>query len=328
MFVRKLLVPIILLTVAACQTTLVSPTLTVTLPPTPPARIAFDSTRTPRAVSTRVHTPMPTSTTTLTPWPTIIYTEGVPPIVTLENRLLTQVAPDNITLPPNVTLIGRSIEGRGILAHQFGSGERILLLIGGIHGGWESNTVTLMNELVTHFQDNPGDIQPEMMLIFIPVANPDGLVRGREEDGRFNANGVDLNRNWGCGWSTEAVWRNQKVSPGPRAFSEPETQALAAFIRQIQPQIVLFYHSAARGVFAGNCEGDHGSMALSQVLGEATGYNYGEAFTAYRVTGTAASWVDGQNIPSADVELSSWTDSQFERNLSGVMAVQNWLAGG
>jgi predicted deacylase len=269
----------------------------------------------------------PTTTDTPTPWPTIAYTEGAPPAATVDNSLLTRVAVDTAVMPPGVTLVGRSVEGRGILAHQFGNGERILLLVGGIHGGWEANTVELMDELRAHFRDNPDDVLTNITLIIIPAANPDGLARGREEAGRFNANGVDLNRNWACEWSTEAVWREQKVNPGERAFSEPESQALAAYIRQIQPRAVLFYHSAARGIFAGNCAGDHGSMALSQVLGEATGYRYGEAFTAYRVTGTAASWVDGQGIPSADVELSSWTESQFDRNLSGVMAVQRWLSG-
>jgi hypothetical protein len=88
---------------------------------------------------------------------------------------------------------------------------------------------------------------------------------------------------------------------------------------------VLFYHSSAGGIFAGGCEGDHGSALMSQILGQATGYAYGEPFTAYRVTGTAASWVDGEGIPSADVELQTQTDSEFERNLSGIMAIQCWL---
>ncbi|MBZ0286347.1 MAG: hypothetical protein K8I30_01935, partial [Anaerolineae bacterium] len=91
--------------------------------------------------------------------------------------------------------------------------------------------------------------------------------------------------------------------------------------------IVLFYHSAAGGVYAGSCNGDHGSAFMSQILGQATGYSYGQVFSAYRVTGTAASWVDGEGIPSADVELLSWDESEFERNLAGVMALQEWLVG-
>ena len=65
---------------------------------------------------------------------------------------------------------------------------------------------------------------------------------------------------------------------------------------------------------------------MSQILGQAAGYSFGQAFSAYPVTGTASSWVDGLGIPSADVELKSWTDSEFDRNLAGIMALQRWLA--
>ncbi|MFQ3567636.1 MAG: M14 family metallopeptidase [Aggregatilineales bacterium] len=227
--------------------------------------------------------------------------------------------------------IGYSVEGRPIVARRFGMGERILLIVGGIHGGWEANTVALVEALSEHFTAHPDAILPGISIVVIPVANPDGLARGTTQAGRFNANGVDLNRNWGCGWSAEARWRAQQVDPGVRAFSEPETQALAAFIRALQPAAALFYHSAADGIFAGTCPsavraGD--SAALAAVLGEAAGYSYGEAFTAYPVTGTAASWAHGQGIAAADVELSSRSDPEFERNLRGLLAVQRWLLAG
>jgi hypothetical protein len=66
---------------------------------------------------------------------------------------------------------------------------------------------------------------------------------------------------------------------------------------------------------------------LSAILGEAAGYDYGQSFSAYPVTGTAANWVDGQGVPSADVELETWTGTEFERNLRGIMAVQQWILG-
>jgi hypothetical protein len=110
-------------------------------------------------------------------------------------------------------------------------------------------------------------------------------------------------------------------------FSEPETRALSALIQNTRPETVLFYHSAAGGVFAGECEVDHGSAEMSQILGQATGYTYGQEFSAYKVTGTAASWVDGLGIPSADVELLTQHDSEFARNRAGLLAVIDWLAG-
>lgn len=234
-----------------------------------------------------------------------------------------------IDAPPSAILVGQSAGGTSIWARRFGTGSRIILLVGGMHGGWEANTVALVNELIEHFEANPDDVLPGVSLLLIPAANPDGLPFGRTPEGRFNANGVDLNRNWSCGWSASAVWRNQTVNPGASPFSEPETRALAAFIGQVQPAVALFYHSAANGVFAGDC-GERGgatvdSWAMAGVYGEAAGYSYGQAFSAYPVTGTAASWADGQGIASADVELRSWSESEFAANLRGVMALQAWI---
>jgi predicted deacylase len=221
--------------------------------------------------------------------------------------------------------IGQSVQGRDILAWRFGEGDHIVLLVGGIHAGFEANTVLLINELIAHFQGTPADILPGITLLLIPVANPDGLLLGRESEGRFNANKVDLNRNWGCQWSETAYWQNKLVSPGERAFSEPETRAVATLIRDLRPGAAIFYHAAAHGVFAGNCDGDHGSAALAAVIGEASGYPYGKAWSAYPVSGTASTWADGLGVPSVDLELSGTRETEFLPNLQGVMAVQKWL---
>lgn len=229
-------------------------------------------------------------------------------------------------LSPGDILVGYSFEGSPLIARRFGEGSRVLLLVGGIHGGWESNTVVLMEELLDHFAGVPQDIPAGTALVIIPVANPDGYQLGRVSRGRFNGAGVDLNRNWSCDWSPDAYWRQQRVNAGVAPMSEPETQALAEFILQLRPSGVLFFHSAANGVFAGECNGDHGSQALSAAFGKAGGYPYGAPFTAYPVTGTAASWADSAGIPAADVELRSWTDSEYERNLRGVLGLLEWLA--
>lgn len=217
-----------------------------------------------------------------------------------------------------------------MLAYRLGTGDTLLMLVGGVHGGWEGNTVTLVEELIAHFSANPQDILPGMSLLFVPALNPDGVALGRTVNGRFNSNGVDLNRNWGCDWSPEAVFRDIPVSAGNAAFSEPETVSLAALINDLRPATVLFYHSAANGIFAGDCDTTNtGNISgeMSAVLGAATGYSYGQDFSAYEVSGTESNWVDGLGIPSADVELASTEFTEFERNLRGVMALQCWLLG-
>ena len=223
-------------------------------------------------------------------------------------------------------LVGYSYEGRPLVARRFGEGSQVLLLVGGMHGGWEANTVALMQQLIDHFTNAPQDIPSGTALVIAPLVNPDGYQLGRVARGRFNGAGVDLNRNWSCDWSPDAYWRQQRVDAGDAPLSEPETQALSDFILQLRPAGALFFHSAANGVFAGECDGDHGSQALSQAFGESAGYPHGSPFTAYPVTGTAASWADGEGIPAADVELRSSTDSEYERNLRGVLGLLEWLA--
>lgn len=357
LFTLLMIAAIILLILGACQPTPAAVILVVATP-SPRPTLAQLATAAPRELAVLAPTATTTPRPTPTRWPVQLLSGDAPPIGTLEPRLLTEVAllaqitpladESGFFTPPtrsprlnpidgqaeafvpsasSAIIVGYSVDGAPITARQLGDGERVILMVGGMHGGWEANTVALINDLTAHFESHPEDIRPGIRLVFVPVVNVDGLGRGRTPEGRFNTNGVDLNRNWGCDWSPEAVWRSQPVNAGTGPLSEPETAALAAFIQRLQPAAALFYHSAAGGVYAGNCRGDHGSAAMGAVLGEATGYSYGEAFSAYTVTGTAATWADGLGIPAADVELASWTAPELSRNLAGIMALQTWLTG-
>jgi hypothetical protein len=301
-----------------------SPTPTSFWTPTPlfgPTRQAAPTRRTPERFAVAVSpTALPVTETTpptATPSPTAT-TSGTP----------ISTSPPTLAPAGDTFVIGRSVEGREIIGWRFGAGEQVLMLVGGIHAGFEGNTVLLLNEIILYLQATPAAVLPGITLLIVPVANPDGLMLGRRIEGRFNANGVDLNRNWGCEWSAEAYFQNQRVDAGSGPFSEPETAALATLIQTMRPRAVIFYHSAADGIFAGNCAQDHGSATLAALLGEATGYSYGQPFTAYRVTGTAATWVDGLGIPAVDLELQTTRETEFDRNLRGLQAVQCWALGG
>jgi hypothetical protein len=248
-----------------------------------------------------------------------------PPSPTATITLTPSVTPNRQALP-GAFVFGQSVQGRDLSARRFGQGNAMLMLVGGIHGGFESNTTDLINELISHFNANSGDILPGVTLVLIPALNPDGVAMGRRIEGRFNANAVDLNRNWPCNWEPVAYFQSREVSPGPEPFSEPETRALASLISDLRPDVVLFYHSAADGVYAGGCGGqDGGSPQMVSVLGEAAGYSYGSVFSDYQVTGTAPGWVGSIGIASADVELATAHGTEFNRNLRGIMAVQCWL---
>lgn len=218
--------------------------------------------------------------------------------------------------------VGQSVEGRPIWAWRFGEGEQRLVLVGGIHGGFEANSALLAELLIDHFRDHPEDVLPGVEIVIIPAANPDGLVRGAGVEARFNANGVDLNRNWGCEWSEAAVVQNMPVDPGAAPFSEPESQALRDHFLTEPPGAVMFYHSAAGGVFMGACGEEHPAAGwMGDLLEEATGYPYGE-FEYYDVSGDASNWLAEQDIPAAIIELATHTEPEFAQNLRGVHAMQ------
>lgn len=325
--IRVILSLIILLTIAACQAEPESQTLPTRFVPPPSETASATSTATPIPLSA---TPSMTITPSLTITPTVLTDTPEPSMTPIFiPSLVPTLPPPMVNRPalPSAFLYGTSLQGRNLTARRFGEGDHLIMLVGGLHGGYEANTVTLIDEMITYFETNPGLILPGITLLLIPAANPDGVARGRSLEGRFNANGVDLNRNWGCDWQQNAVFQDMAVNPGAQAFSEQETQLLAALINDLQPSIVLFYHSAANGVYGGDCDGDGTSDQMVQILGNATGYNFGAAFSEYAVSGTASNWVDGLGIPSADVELATADGTELERNLSGVVALQCWLLG-
>lgn len=232
--------------------------------------------------------------------------------------------------------IGFSAQQRPIVSYRFGYGTDVVVLVGGIHGGYEWNTILLAYEMIDYFLENPQQVPTNVTLYIIPSANPDGqfLVTGQEgrftavdsatevEDGRFNASGVDLNRNWACDWRPTGLWGSREVSGGDRPFSEPETQALRRFFVVQQAKAVLFWHSKANGIYPGSCGAiDEKTTQLSTLYAEAAGYPLYEEFSAYTVTGDASDWLVSQDIPSFTVELRTRRELDWSRNLAGVLAL-------
>jgi hypothetical protein len=242
------------------------------------------------------------------------------------------------TVPYTVYNIGQSSRGFPLTAYQFNNGPQHIIIVGGIHGGYEWNTILLAYEAIDYFLNHPKALPDTVTLTIIPSANPDGqeLVTGKTSyftvadlasdtfPGRFNGNNVDLNRNWDCQWTQTAKWRDQVISGGERSFSEPETIVLRDFFLQHQPEAVIFLHSAANGVFASGCPDTHQpSMDLASIYGQAAGYPVYERFSAYDVTGDAGDWLTTRGITSISVELKNHENLDLEQNLAGMLAVLN-----
>jgi LysM repeat protein/predicted deacylase len=243
--------------------------------------------------------------------------------------------------PEDATLIGRSAVCRlPILSYRFGTGKIPLILVGGIHGGYEWNTILLANELRQYLQENPREIPSSLTVYLIPNANPDGLyavtrrvgtfeLSDLDEDtvpGRFNGRFVDLNRNWECQWQPVAQWGNDPVSGGAAPFSEPETQALRNYFLEIDPAAVLFWHSAAVGVYPAGCDHvDRASKDLAEIFASSAAYQVHDSFPHYEISGDAGNWLASKGIPSITVELTTHESLDWERNLAGLQALMRYI---
>lgn len=231
------------------------------------------------------------------------------------------------TPAPPVLLVGRSLEGRPIHAHQFGDGPIRRVLVGGIHGGYELNTVRLMSRTVEHLSANPGDVPPEITLYVIPNMNPDGSVRGPSaERGRPNARGVDLNRNWDYAWQPQGRHGTRIVSAGSKPFSEPETAAVRDFIAKQDISAAVFYHSAFNAVFNGHGITDTQTVELAIVMAQATGYRHRpDGVPGQLTTGDAIDYLTvTAGVTAVEIELRTRNDIEWRQNLAGIRAFLRW----
>ena len=240
------------------------------------------------------------------------------------------------------TVIGQSAVCQiPIVSYQFGEGETSLVLVGGMHGGYEWNSILLAYEFLDHLRLNPETVPDALNIIVIPNTNPDGLYavtrqigRFTEDDvdadavpGRFNGNFVDLNRNWDCEWAPNATWQDNPVSGGAAPFSEPENQSLRDFLVAAEPAAVVLYHSAAAGVYAAGCGRiDPASDRLTTVYRQASGYPQNDGFQHYDITGDASNWLAAQGIPAMTVELTTHEAIDWRMNLAGLTALIDHLA--
>lgn len=278
------------------------------------------------------------------------FTRSSPKDVVVNTNQNVSTTTDNIattTKPVNkiTTIIGKSVEGRDIIAYHFGTGDTELLFVGGIHGGYEWNTALLAYDLVDYLKANPSTVPTNIKVTIIPVLNPDGLnkVAGTSSrftssdvsntesvviSGRFNGSEVDLNRNFDCDWQSVAKWQSKTVSGGSTAFSEPESLAIKNYINTQKPEAVVVWYSAAGGVFSSSCH--NGILPITNTLtntyAEASGYPAFEEFDFYAITGDMVNWLAKEKIPAISVLLTNHTSTEWTKNLAGVKSLLKYYA--
>lgn len=255
-----------------------------------------------------------------------------------------QSTPKVVVQSSKYEIVGKSVKGRNIESYTFGNGPTHLLFVGGIHGGYEWNSVLLAYKFVDYFKANPSSVPGGLTISIVPSANPDGVYKvvgkeGRFEvadvskdakvlaSGRFNANEVDLNRNFDCKWQPKSTWQSKVVSAGTGAFSEPEAQTLVNYINTFKPSAAVFWHSQSNAVYASKCESEilDKTLDIMNVYSKAANYPSVKTFDAYSTTGAADDWLASMNIPAITVEMSTHDSIEWDKNLAGVKALLGYF---
>jgi len=127
-------------------------------------------------------------------------------------------------------LAGWSAESRPIHYQVHGEGPMVVLVIATIHGNEPSGT-PLVERLARELDGRPRLFEGRTVVL-CPLANPDGRARNV----RWNARGVDLNRNY----PSLNFRPSHRNGPGP--LSEPESRVIAELVREVDPERVLSIH--------------------------------------------------------------------------------------
>jgi serine/threonine protein kinase len=206
------------------------------------------------------------------------------------------------------TSIGRSVQGRELSVGAIGEpADLAVFLVGSIQGD-QPNTRQLVAELSTHFRENSDQIPEGVALYFLPSLNPDGNA----SNSRYNANDVDLNRNWGTDdWtSSPEVPGHEQGKPGAGGtgpFSEPETAAAADFISSLRSQtrevFVVIFHSSVRRSKGEVYPGGDNSLAVAGRYASTADYDVEDEWAEYTTSGEMVTWCAEQGMPSIDVVI-------------------------
>ena len=190
----------------------------------------------------------------------------------IENILVDYSKYDNVTL----NIIGKSVENRNIYSIEIGTGDKVILLTGGVHARETAGTSFIMKQLNDLLIESNTNVELKALLtqfkiVAVPCANPDGRVvleNNPTSMKKSNINGVDLGRNFpsvnaGQLGSNNSLYNMYSLSPsdefyaGPYLGSEPEVQALMRLFMNYYDKTVIYMdeHQAGQLIYTGKPAG-------------------------------------------------------------------------
>ncbi|MBI5839536.1 MAG: hypothetical protein HZB19_05485 [Chloroflexi bacterium] len=259
---------------------------------------------------------------TFTPYPGVYYLPTVTPNPRSTEIVVLTPTPFILASGQRAAVIGFSVSRRPIEVYTFGQGERQRMIVAGIHGGYEWNTIALADELITYISEHPEVIPSDVTLYILRNLNPDGDARDHGYEGRVNDHGVDLNRNfptnWSAEWDRDGCWDYGPSTGGTGPGSEPETRALMAFLQSHRVEALISYHSAALGIFPGGEPWEENSVRFAEEIADVTPYPYPPVDLGCKFTGTLADYAVSLGTIAVDMELATHTNTDFKINLKAL----------
>lgn len=205
----------------------------------------------------------------------------------------------------SVRIIGKSVMGRNLYCLKSGRGSKKILLLGAYHGLEYLTAAFVMRFLrdytesvysgEKYFGYDSSALFDDVTIYAVPMVNPDGVdiavnglditnphhrniismagIHSFNDVWQANAHGVDLNHNHNASWNMVVE------SPSPTKFggefpeSEPESRAVADFVRKTGIDVLLTFHSQGREIYY-DFEGfvPEGTLKLAKRMAEESGY--------------------------------------------------------
>lgn len=151
--------------------------------------------------------------------------------------------------------IGRSVQGRPLVAYEIGEHGPVVMLTALMHGIEIIGSLALREVVRMLVVD--GELLGAARYRIVPVVNPDAFAAnlnrigaGRSAWQRCNSNGVDLNRNFppmaSRSFAHPFSGSRFRAAPhyvGPHAFSEPESRAVRDLVAEDAPDLHIGFHS-------------------------------------------------------------------------------------
>jgi hypothetical protein len=225
---------------------------------------------------------------------------------------------------------GQSVQGRDLVAHIFGpanvTGKRIMLT-GATHGEeWHAGD---LQSLVNYLKANPQEMfNRNKKLVIIPRVNADGAWRNETFNdystlARYNARGVNLNRNFPTSWLPCGI-----CGSGPA--SEPETQGVINMTYQENITHMIAYHNQWPPygiIFLGDNDNAY-TVWWAQWVSDRTGYPVGifdgpetDQSESGDVPGDQVVWAENVNVRGLLIEGTYRGVTDWDKNFPMYLAL-------